>query len=76
MKNLSAHILLFLAKLSLLEMITFIIIAAGPNAKQNEVELEAPLVPVTCTSRGKQGDSGFQGEQRHQKGFLEHLSLL
>lgn len=54
-------------------MITFLIIAAGPNAKQNEVELEAPLVPLTCLSCGMQGLSGLQEEQRDQKGLLEHL---
>lgn len=53
-------------------MITAILIAVGPNAKQ-EMELEAPLVPLTCMRCGKQGPRGLQVEQRHQKGLLEHL---
>lgn len=57
-------------------MITSIIIAAGPNAKQKEMELEAPLVPLTCMSCGEQGPSGLQVEQRHQKGLLEHLQSI
>ena len=35
-------------------MITLIIIAGVPNAKQNKWELQVPLVPLTCVSSGKQ----------------------